>query len=173
MILTIMSRDDLQQYLDEIDAATVLAMEEFATAPTPREALRRMKFEQIGRHPIEKGRRLNLIEQVNQTFTYLVALKATEWLLDRHPESGGFRLAPGAVMALPFDIMSVNEGLVDAETFAATHPGSNGKLVKDLAKLGGSTARHRYAFFYAPAFPAGRVEKLERMTGVEVHCVDI
>lgn len=173
MRLTIRSREDLRQYLDAIDHATATAMEEFATAPNPREALRRMKFEQIGRHPIEKDRRLNLIEQVNQTFTYLVALKAAEWLLDRHPEAGGFRLAPGAVMALPFDIMSVKPGVVDAETFAATHPDSNRKLIKDLAKLGGSTARHRYAFFYAPAFPAGRVERLERATGVEVHCVDI
>lgn len=173
MILTITSHADLQQYLDTIESATETAVAALATATSPREALRRMKFEQIGRHPIEKDRPLNLIEQINQTFTYLVALKATEWLLDQHPDAGGFRLAPGATMALPFDIMSVEPDVVDAETFAATHPGSNRKLAKDLAKLSASSARFRYAFFYAPNFRAGRVDKLEAVTGVEVHCVDI
>ena len=173
MILTITSHADLQQYLDAIETATETAVNALATAGSPREALRRMKFEQIGRPPIEKDRPLNLIEQINQTFTFLVALKAAEWLLVQHPEAGGFHLAPGASMALPFDIMSVQTGLVNAETFAATHPGSNRKLINDLAKLGASTARFRYAFFYAPNFPAGRVQKLESVTGVEVHCVDI
>lgn len=172
MILTIRSQEDLQQYLNAIEDATEKAVAALAGAASAREALRRMKFEKIGFHPIE-GRPLNLIEQVNQTFTYLVALKATEWLLKQHPEAKGFRLAPGATMALPLDIMSIEEDFVSAETFAATHPGSNRKLVKDLAKLRSSKARYRYAFFYAPSFPAGRTEKLERDAGVEVHCINI
>lgn len=76
-------------------------------------------------------------------------------------------------MALPLDIMSKVEGVVGAETFAATHPDSNRKLAKDLEKLKRCDARFRYAFFYAPNFPFGRMQKLERETGIEVHCIEI
>jgi hypothetical protein len=38
---------------------------------------------------------LNLVEQINQTWTYLVALAAAKQLLTLHPEAGGYRLAPG------------------------------------------------------------------------------
>lgn len=172
MMLTISSRADLDVHLAAIELATAKAMAAISEASSPSDALRRMKFEAVGFHPI-KGHPLNLIEQINQTFTYLVALKATEWLLERHPDAGGFRLAPGADAVLPLDIMSVTPGLVGAETFAAVHPNNNRKLAADLRKLAGSNFQHRYAFFYAPGFAIGRLHKLERMTGVEVHCVDI
>jgi hypothetical protein len=172
MILTILSRTDLEQHTVAIEKATEKAFAAIASAGRPVEALRRMKFEQLGFHPIDE-RPLNLIEQINQTFTFLVALKATEWLLERHPEAHGFRLSPGATMALPLDIMSVEPDLVGAETFAATHPDSNRKLLKDLKKLRSARAKFRYAFFYSPGFAPGRLERLERETGIEVHCVDI
>lgn len=172
MVLTISTRADLEAHRDAIELATTKAMAAIAGASSPKDALRRMKFETVGFHPIN-GHPLNLIEQVNQTFTYLVALKATEWLLERHPDAGGFRLAPGADAALPLDIMSVLPGLVGAETFAAVHPNNNRKLASDLRKLASSGCQHRYAFFYAPGFEIGRLHKLERTTGVEVHCVDI
>jgi hypothetical protein len=173
MILTISSRSQVQSHIAAIGEATSKVIIAISSAGSPFEALRKMKFEQIGFHPIE-GHALNLIEQINQTFTYLVALKATDWLLDRHPDAGGFLLAPGANAALPLDIMSVEPGVVGAETFAAVRPDNNRKLVSDLRKLEGARARYRYAFFYAPGFPVGRIERLERLTtGVEVHCVGL
>lgn len=172
MILTVESRAEVDHWLDLIEDATRRAIGIVAAIDDPLVALRRMKFERIGFHPIE-GRALNFIEQVNQTFTYTVALEAAAWLLCRHPEAGGFRLAPGATMALPLDIMSIVPDVVGAETFTATHPGSNRKLVKDLAKLAETTCRHRYAFFYAPGYAPGRAETLERVPGVEVRCIDI
>jgi hypothetical protein len=54
-----------------------------------------MKFDQIGFHPID-DRPLNIIEQINQTWTYAVALPAARVLLDLHPEAEGFKVAPGA-----------------------------------------------------------------------------
>lgn len=172
MILTISSRSDIETHLSTINNSTSKAIAAIASAGSPVEALRRMKFERIGLHPIE-GHALNFIEQVNQTFTYLVALKATDWLLSQHPEAGGFRLAPGAKAALPLDIMSVVPDLVGAEAFAAVHPNNNRKLERDMRKLQDVRARYRYAFFYCPGFTLGRIERLERQTGVEVHCIDI
>lgn len=172
MTLTILTHSDLDVYLAAIEHATAQAVAAIARANSPTHALRQMKFEQIGLHPIE-GHPLNVIEQINQTFTYLVALRATAWLLDRHPDAGGFQLAPGANAALKLDIMSVVPDMVGAETFAAVHPDNNRKLIKDLKKLQSAPCRFRYAFFYAPGFPPGRIERLERASGVEVHCIDI
>src|SRR5271156_7229809 len=95
-----------------------------AQSGDPLDLLRRMKFEPVGFHPIE-DRPLNVVEQINQTWTYAVALSATRVLLELHPEAGGFKVAPGAHMALPLDIMSEEPGLVGAETFAAVHPRNN------------------------------------------------
>ena len=129
-----------------------------------------MKFEQVGFHPTE-DRPLNFVEQLNQTWTYAVALTATRQLLRLHPDVGGFRVAPGAHMSLPLDVMSVQDGQVGAETFAAVHPSNNDKLKGDLDKLAGRTERHRYVFFCSPAFPqTERLSKLER-NGVEVWSV--
>ena len=172
MILTISCRSDLDKYLGVIAGAVERSAAAISAVSSPMEMFKQMKFEQIGFHPVE-GHPLNLIEQLNQTFTYLVALHATAWLLDRHPDAGGFRLAPGAKAMLPFDIMSVEPDLLGAETFAAVHPDNNRKLAKDLAKIRECHCTFRYIFFYSPAFPPGRVEQLERHPGVEIHCIDI
>ena len=96
--------------------------------------LRRMKFEPVGFHPIE-GYALNIVEQINQTWTFCVARVAARQLLILHPDVGGFRLAPGANACQALDIMSVTEACVGAETFAAVTPQNNGKLALDLLKL--------------------------------------
>ncbi len=51
-----------------------------------------MKFQRIGRHPVH-GHALNAIEQINQTWTYVVALEAARVLLQMHPDPGGYKLA--------------------------------------------------------------------------------
>lgn len=172
MIIGIGSQTDLDQHLAAVRDATARAVTAIAAVRTSEEALKKIKFEALGFHPIT-GHALNFIEQVNQTFTYLVALHATAWLLDRHPDAGGFRLAPGASAKLPLDIMSVVPGLVGAETFAAVHPKNNDKLTRDIQKLRLFPHRYRYAFFYSPGFTPGRIERLEVADGIEVHCVEI
>lgn len=134
--------------------------------------LKAIKFDPIGWHPTE-GHALNCIEQVNQTFTYLVALEAARFLLARHPEAKGFDLAPGAHMAMALDVMSVEPSLVGAETFAAVDPRNNSKLAKDLAKLAQYAQPHRYVFFSSPLYPGlQRLQKLEK-PGIEVWSVEI
>ncbi|MEO4045349.1 hypothetical protein AAFN47_27470 [Hoeflea sp. CAU 1731] len=134
----------------------------------PLKALARIKFDPIGWHPIEQ-RALNLIEQVNQTFTYLVALKAARLLLEWHPEAEGYRLAPGAhAPKQSLDIESLVPGVVGAETFAAVRPENNRKLIGDLTKLASRPERFRYVFFMSPLFPETqrRLEKERDGIGV-------
>lgn len=133
--------------------------------------LRSLKFDAVGFHPIS-DRGLNVIEQINQTFTYAVALAATRVLLDLHPDAAGFVLAPGAHMSRPLDVMSMEEGLVGAETFAAVHPRNNRKLATDLAKLVTRAERHRYVFFASPAYPGtARRPELDQ-DGVQVWSIE-
>jgi hypothetical protein len=133
----------------------------------PFNLLRKMKFEQIGRHPVE-DRSLNLFEQVNQTWTYAVALAAASKLIELHPDAGGFYVAPGAHMSIPLDIMSRREGLVGAETFAAVDPRNNRKLVRDIEKMARRQEQHRYVFFCSPKF-----QKFERHPRFEVNSVQV
>ena len=83
----------------------------------PLDMLRRIKFEPVGRHPVE-DRPLNLVEQINQTWTYAVAAAAARQPLLLHPDAGGFHLAPGAHMARELDIMSKVPGLVFRQPIA-------------------------------------------------------
>ncbi len=134
--------------------------------------LRRMKFEAVGVHPIA-GHALNIVEQINQSWTFAVAVAAARQLLRLHPEAGGFRLAPGAHACLELDTMSEVEGLVEAETFAAVNPSNNGKLAADLRKLAARPEAHRYVFFMSPGYSRNeRLPELER-DGIQVWCVNV
>jgi hypothetical protein len=138
----------------------------------PLDILRRMKFEPVGFHPIH-GHVLNIVEQINQTWTYCVALAAARQLLLLHPDVGGFRLAPGAHACQALDIMSVAEGCVGAETFAAVTPRNNGKLAADLKKLAMRPERHRYVFFMSPRYPGNERLPAFEQNGVQVWSVDV
>src|SRR5437762_709835 len=86
------------------------------------ELLTSLRFQTVGHDPLT-GESLNVIEQLNQTFTILVSLKAVEQLIEMHPEANGFRLALGTSSGR--DIESVQPNLVAAEVFSATSPASN------------------------------------------------
>jgi hypothetical protein len=92
--------------------------------------MKALRFETVGHDPLT-GDPLNLIEQLNQTFTILVTLRAIERLIELYPNAGGFQLALSTSSGR--DIESVKPGLVAAEVFSATRPTSNQKLKKDLA----------------------------------------
>jgi len=171
--LTVRTVADADRLTEKLRAAAIRVRKWIAEqSGDPLDMLRRMKFEPIGFHPIE-DRPLNLVEQINQTWTFAVALAATRQLLLLHPDAGGFHLAPGAHASLALDIMSEVEGLVGAETFAAVTPRNNGKLAADLAKLATRSEKHRYVFFMSPRFRGNkRLTKFERH-GVQVWSVDL
>jgi hypothetical protein len=171
--LTVHSVADAEALADEVRAAADYAQEWlFGRIGDPVGLLRQMKFEPVGFHPISHGP-LNLVEQINQTWTFFAAIAAAKQLLVLHPEAGGFRLAPGAHAALPLDIMSEAEGLVGAETFAAVSPRNNDKLQKDLAKLQGRLETHRYVFFLSPLFPGTAHRPQFDADGGQVWSVDV
>lgn len=175
--LTVHSLTEVDWYLDQVrDAARRVEnrLRELldSKAADPLELLRRLKFEQVGFHPVE-DRSLNVVEQINQTWTYAVALAAARKLMALHPDAGAFRLAPGAHASLALDIMSEAEGLVGAETFAAVKPQNNNKLKNDLAKMAQRKEDHRYIFFSSPLFPeTQRLTQFER-DGVQVWSVHV
>lgn len=171
--LAVRSIEDIDVLMDALRLSATRARDWMAgQSGDPLDMLRRMKFETVGWHPVE-DRPLNIVEQINQTWTFAVALSATRQLLRLHPDAGGFLLAPGAHASQALDIMSAVPGLVGAETFAAVDPRNNRKLAFDLAKLAGREERHRYVFFMSPRYPGNRRHPSFETGGVEVWSVDI
>jgi hypothetical protein len=123
----------------------------------------------VGHDPLT-GESLNVIEQINQTFTILLSLRAVESLIEMHPKASGFRLALATTGG--FDIESVKPDLVAATVFSA-HPSSTQRFKKDMARLTSYPARHRYMFFAAPKCVSGRQAPLETAPWVEVNCVTL
>jgi hypothetical protein len=148
-------RDRVQKLISKSDGLAFLAQ---------------IKFEQIGCHPLN-GSDMNLVEQTNLSWTYLVSLQATRFLFERHPEAKGYQLYLGTDAGT--DIVSLEPNCVAAETFAATNPHSNRKLAKDVLRLMQNCpeAQNRYVFFAAPNFEYGRKPVLETVPGIEVWSI--
>ena len=171
--LTICSKEDAEEALEAVRTSARRTRDWIGSqAGEPLELFRNVKFETVGYHPLD-CRPLNIIEQINQTWTFAVALLAAKQILDLHPNVKELRLAPGAHACLELDIMSAESGLVGAETFAAVTPRNNRKLNNDLNKLTGRPESHRYVFFMCPLFRGNqRLHRFER-DGIQVWSVDL
>jgi hypothetical protein len=168
----IRSIDEVEDmYARLIKGAEATAVWLRAFSGDPMALLKALRFELVGHDPLT-GEPLNVVEQLNQTFTILVTLRAIERLIELHPDAGGFRLALGTSSGR--DIESVVPDFVAAEAFSATRPTSNQKLKKDIERLRTDPARYRYVFFAAPGFPARRWPELELETapGIQVYAVE-
>ena len=109
------------------------------------EFLFQMKFCKIGFNPI-KGTELNLIEQLNQSFSDLVIIEALLDLLSKYQEKS-FEIHLGTSHG--FDIEST-DGAVAAECFAVTSVFNNNKLDKDSQKIiERAPDRKKYIYFYS------------------------
>jgi hypothetical protein len=147
---TISSIEELTQLeamIAEAAAATAASLSRELQETRDLSSLARLKFEQAGCDPLDLNRGLNFVEQLNQSFTYLASLEGAKCLLGRHPEHAPYHLNLGTSPGP--DIVS-SDGVVAAETFAATHPDSNDKLKKDLEKIRLTSAKHRYVFYLSP-----------------------
>jgi hypothetical protein len=138
---------ELEAAVRNAAAVAVGDLKRLVSKADPLRVLEALKFERSGRDPLDPSRPLNLIEQLNQTFTYLGSVRAVQFLFDEHPEAAPFRLNLGT--ASGSDVESV-DGSVAAEVFAAVAPGNNRKLAKDVEKVRSTRAEHKYVFFYCP-----------------------
>jgi hypothetical protein len=127
---------------------TTLALKELLYNKAGIGLLHDVRFLEIGQDPL-RDRPLNFVEQLNQTFTYLTSLQATEYLMRVHKDHKPYILNLGTSPG--FDIIS-EDGLVIAETFAATSPMSNEKLKKDCERVQNAIGvQYKYVFYYSPS----------------------
>jgi len=147
--MKITSKHDIERERCKIAQAAgsaIAALSQLITSDLPLSAIYSMKFLEIGAHPLDQYP-LNLIEQLNQTFTILASLAGSEILLAGN-QSLSFDLNPGAG-AGP-DIISTDKTIV-AEVFAAVDPTNNNKLEKDIARLEKVEAEKKHLFYYTPS----------------------
>lgn len=106
------------------------------------------KYDKIAIDPLT-GEPENLIEMVNQYQTYVVTLKALEFLFEKYSNKS-FVARFGNIAG--YDIEST-DGEIVAECFAQVNFKNNKKLDKDLGKLNSVTCGVvRYQFFYDKVF---------------------
>ena len=106
------------------------------------------KYEKTAVDPLT-GNPENLIEMLNQYQTYLVTLKALDFLFEKLPNKS-FIARFGNIAG--YDIEST-DGEIVAECFAQVSFKNNKKLDKDLEKLNSVTGNAiRYEFFYDRVF---------------------
>jgi len=122
----------------------------------PLEFLSALKFDQVGHDPLDSSRRLNLIEQLNQTFTYLAAFKSVDFLFSRHPTADYLSLNLGNRSG--WDVETEEDGGIVAEVFAAVTPVNNQKLAEDIKKVLAAPHKNKYVLFMSPRHKPGPLE---------------
>jgi hypothetical protein len=142
------SNENLTALRAEVFASTHFTLEALRRVCTldPLEALIRLKFTEVGRDPLSE-RPLNLIEQVNQTFTYLTSFAAVEAIAGIHPNAWPIILNLGTTSGSDVESQGAS---VAAEVFAAVRASNNRKLAKDIAKVARTPFNHKYVFYYCP-----------------------
>lgn len=134
---------------------TLFKLKETLDGEAPEKLFYSMKFEKIGCDPLNSKTPWNLIEQVNQAFTYLVSLKAAEILYKECKSIEAIELNLGTQGG--FDLIGKddkNHAIAVAEVFAAVNAHSNDKLRKDVKKVMASNAEKLYVFFAADGVAA-------------------
>lgn len=142
---------------DSADLTTTRLRELLGREQDPLRVFKQLKFEEVGCDPLAPARRLNVIEQINQLFTYEATFHAARWLLDRYPSHAPLILNLGTNAGT--DIES-RDGQVAAEVFATVDPRNNRKLERDIERLQSRTALWRYVFYLAPT-AGGKPDEFE------------
>lgn len=116
-----------------------------------------LKFKAFGKDPLE-DRELNFIEQLNQTYTYLVSFYAIKYLYENTNYNGKYMLNLGTTSGS--DIESI-DGEIIAEVFAATSVLSNQKIIKDIEKLKKvESAKQKFVFYHTPIDETNKVSRI-------------
>lgn len=163
--------DQANAIREPVAAAATKALANLRRATSGTDALRvlwQMKVTKAGCDPLDADSPLNLIEQLNQTFTYIASARAVKILLKEHPTEAPFTLNLGTNSGS--DIESRN-GRLAAEVFAAVNTSNNRKLAKDMKKVAANPAPLKYVFFMCHGYAEGRQPQLEKTSGVKVWSV--
>ena len=171
--ITINSPEEVKCYFSKLSVSARSTTQALATAMDelqPLEFLAKIKFGQIGNDPLDSSRKLNMIEQLNQTFTYLASFRAVEYLYKVHPEISSYRLNLGT--AKGYDIESANKQII-CEVFAAVNPTNNDKLRKDALRLTGKPSKHKYVFFMSPGYDQGMQSRNASYPDVKVYSLGL
>jgi len=151
-------------------AATQTKLTDILKSSNGLATLMRLKYEPVGYDPLDPARELHLIEQINQTFTYLASFQAAIELFKMHPEIRSLKLNLGTEAGA--DIETEDSRGVVAEVFASVNPANNRKLCQDVAKVAKSHAHHKYVFFLCPGFQPGMQKSIEEFDSVTVIALD-
>ncbi len=163
------TRADLEERRELLLASaeqTQIQIAELAGVEDPIQFLFRLKFDEVGCDPLNCSRPLNLIEQLNQTFTYLASFSGAEFLFGHHPEVK--RLVLNLGTSGGSDIETTEGEGIAAEVFAAVTPRNNGKLAADIEKVSKSSAKYRYVLFMSPEHETGPYKGRLKAPGVIV-----
>ena len=160
------SFDDIQEIQEQVRNSARVAREKLRQLQEcPMEALYDLKFTEYGSHYLKRDATLNLVEQLNQSFTIMVTLAAAKKLFRWFPElkAKGLKLNLGPTGG--WDIASIGSNHTRAEVFAAVRPENNDKLREDLQKFKGPTVQNCqncFVFFHCPNLRPGQQHCLEK-----------
>lgn len=171
-IKIITTKEQAEVLESSVAASAAKALQNIQSAANGSDALKvlwQMKVAAVGCNPLDAESPLNLIEQLNQTFTYIASARAVKILLAEHPSDAPYKLNLGTTGGS--DIESQN-GRVAAEVFAAVNTSNNQKLAKDIAKVRATSADSKYVFFMCPGISQGRQKSLEKGSDVKIWSVE-
>ena len=155
--IKITSPEEVESYILKLSASANATTQTLTTKMKgldPLEFLAKIKFCQIGCDPLDTDRELNMIEQLDQTFTYLASFMAVEYLYTVHPEIPCYRLNLGTSGGHDIESCPDNTQII-CKVFAAVRPTNNNKLRKDAERLTTKSSKHKYVFFMCPGYDRG------------------
>ncbi|HUT97987.1 MAG TPA: hypothetical protein VM054_02795 [bacterium] len=148
MVVVITSKDELKSYvklvLSSIDETTKKLL---SYSNNGLNLFKDIKFTTFGVHPKDGNTPLNLIEQVNQVFTYLTTFWGIDELKSIYTEKK-FIAHLGTTGG--FDIESKDDKQICAEVFATVDPENNKKIHNDLQRLREGNYITKYLFYCSP-----------------------
>ena len=166
--ISVKSLNDLlcfKNQLNDVLQKSAENLRNFLSATGAVDAFAAFKYEKTVFDPLT-GNPENLLEMLNQYQTYLVTIKAAEYLMTTYPQQS-FILRFGNI---PGHDIEATDGSILAECFAQVSYRNNAKLTKDLKKLESATHATRYVFFYDQEYTA-KNHKMYQKKYPDIHII--
>ena len=135
-MMIIVNRKNLSTLMEKLEVSAVKTQSSIKKLASGKDAmafLYECKFNQSGFNPLDSSIKLNLIEQLNQTFTCLASFKGAEYIFLHHKKVKSLTLNLGTSSGT--DIETDEDGGVVAEVFASVNPSNNRKLRNDISRI--------------------------------------